>query len=136
MMVCCGIVINNSKILMIKKGNEPSKGKWCPPGGRQKNDENLEETCIREMKEEVNLEVEIIKKLVSFKKNGFDEETIKLLERFDIDGICFFLCKSISNLNDIKISSDADDLKWLSKEKALKMNLTAAARKFLNKVNI
>jgi len=132
-MVCCGVVVNNGKILMIKKGSEPSKGKWSPPGGRQKDNETLEETCIREMKEEVNLEVEIIKKLIFFDKNNLDEKTA---EEFGIDGIYFFLCKPILNLNNIKKGSDAADMKWLSKEEALNMDLTISARKLLNEVKI
>jgi len=136
MMVCCGVLIKNGKVLMVKKGGEPSKGKWCPPGGRQKDNETLEATCIREVKEEVNLKVEIIKKLIFLDKNDFDEKTTRYFEKFGIDGIYFFLCKPISNLNDIKKSSDAADLKWLSKEEALKIDLTVAARRFLNRVKI
>jgi len=28
-----GIVINNEKILLIKRKYEPHKNTWCPPGG-------------------------------------------------------------------------------------------------------
>jgi len=135
-MICCGVVINNGKILMVKKGGEPFKGDWCPPGGKQKDNETLEETCVREVKEEVNLNVEISRKLLFLSKNDTDEETTRLLEKFNIGGIYFFLCKPLSDLNNIKKSSDAADLKWLSKGEALKMNLTAATREFLNRVNI
>jgi len=136
MIICCGIVINDGKFLMVKKGGEPSKGKWCLPGGKQEDNETLEETCIREMKEEVNLSVEIKRKLLFLDKNDFDEKTIKYLEKFNFDGIYFFLCKPIPNLNNIRKGSDAADMKWLTKEEALKMDLAVAAREFLNRVDI
>jgi len=136
MMVCCGVIVNNGKILMIKKGRGPDKGKWCPPGGRQENNETVEETCKREMKEETNLKVDVIKKLIYLEKKDFNERNKRLMEKFNVDGINFFLCKPLSDIKEVKIGSDASDFGWFSREEALKMDLVAPAKEFLNRVNV
>ena len=58
-----GIILENGKMLLIRRGTEPYEGYWCPPGGVQKEGESLEETVGREVNEETGLEVEVVKKL-------------------------------------------------------------------------
>lgn len=58
-----GIILENGKMLLIKRGTEPYEGYWCPPGGVQEEGETLEETVEREVNEETGLEVEVVKKL-------------------------------------------------------------------------
>jgi 8-oxo-dGTP pyrophosphatase MutT (NUDIX family) len=36
-------------------------GRWCLPGGRMDPGENLAETCVREVREETGLEVEVVR---------------------------------------------------------------------------
>ncbi len=49
------LVLENDKILLIKRGKEPYKGHWSLPGGSQEIGETLEEAALRELKEETNL---------------------------------------------------------------------------------
>jgi 8-oxo-dGTP diphosphatase len=58
---CDGILIEDGKILLIKRAAEPFKGEWALPGGRIDEGETAEQCLIREMKEETDLEVEPIK---------------------------------------------------------------------------
>lgn len=51
-----GIVIHENGLLMLKKKN----GDWVLPKGRIEKGETLEETAIREVKEETNVDGEII----------------------------------------------------------------------------
>jgi thiamine-phosphate diphosphorylase len=54
------VVINeNQEILLVKRNIEPKKGEWCLPGGFIELYEKSEECCLRELKEETNLEGEI-----------------------------------------------------------------------------
>ena len=47
-------------IVLVKRGNEPFKGKWALPGGFQEEGYSFEDTAKKEMKEETNLEIEIM----------------------------------------------------------------------------
>ena len=46
------------KIALIKRGNEPSKGKWTIPGGIVELAESPESAVLREAKEETGLDVD------------------------------------------------------------------------------
>ena len=57
-----GVLINNkNEILFLKRENEPAKKEWWFPGGRLLKNERLEHAIIRKVKEETNLDVEVIK---------------------------------------------------------------------------
>lgn len=53
------IVIHSNKILLIKRKSHPGKGLWALPGGFIEQDENLFDACIRELKEETKLSVDL-----------------------------------------------------------------------------
>lgn len=57
-----GIIIQNKKILLIKRSGTSIEfpGFWACPGGRAEGNETPELTVIREIKEEINLDFEII----------------------------------------------------------------------------
>jgi 8-oxo-dGTP diphosphatase len=55
------ILIENNKVLLIKRGREPFKDEWAIPGGRIEDGESAEQCAIREMKEETGLDIEIEK---------------------------------------------------------------------------
>jgi 8-oxo-dGTP diphosphatase len=53
----------DERIVLIKRGFPPFKGKWALPGGFVEIGETVESACIREVMEECGIEVEIIKTL-------------------------------------------------------------------------
>jgi 8-oxo-dGTP diphosphatase len=50
-------------VVLIERGHEPFKGCWALPGGFVDVGETVEDACIREVKEETNLDVQILKLL-------------------------------------------------------------------------
>jgi 8-oxo-dGTP diphosphatase len=57
---CVSIIgIKNDKIVLIKRGIEPSKGSWAPPSGFMEAGENPEDTALRELYEETSLKGEV-----------------------------------------------------------------------------
>lgn len=55
-----GVVIEeDGKILLVKRKYEPYKGDWCLPAGFMEYDESPEQCAIREIKEELNVDVEL-----------------------------------------------------------------------------
>ena len=53
------VMVRDGKLLLIKRGVEPSKGKWSVPGGRVEWGETLIEAVKREVCEETGLEIEV-----------------------------------------------------------------------------
>jgi 8-oxo-dGTP diphosphatase len=49
------------EILLVKRGVEPSKGKWALPSGFIEIDETPGKACLRELKEETGLKGEIVR---------------------------------------------------------------------------
>ena len=54
------IVVQGAEILLIKRGIQPHKGFWCPPGGVIDEGETPEEATVRETLEETGALVEVI----------------------------------------------------------------------------
>ncbi|MFC1728144.1 NUDIX hydrolase [Nanoarchaeota archaeon] len=55
------LVVQDGKYLLAERNKENYKGYWIIPGGGVKFGETVQEAAIREIKEETNLDVEIIK---------------------------------------------------------------------------
>ena len=54
-----GIVIENKKLVLIKRANPPFKDKYALPGGFVEYNETVEDAVLREMEEETGLKTEI-----------------------------------------------------------------------------
>lgn len=82
--VACAIIMINGKVLVVQRSEKMSLPlKWEFPGGKIEKDETEEECIIREIKEELNLEIEISKRLSSslFDYPNFSIELIPFLAR-------------------------------------------------------
>ncbi len=99
------IIIENGKLLLVKRGKEPNKGFWSFPGGVVEFRETLEDALKREVKEETNLEIEVkdvacvLEKIVR-SENGKDFHYI----------IIDFFAKVVDG--EPTAGSDAEDVRW------------------------
>ncbi|MBI9014699.1 MAG: NUDIX hydrolase [Clostridiales bacterium] len=58
---CQGVVIKENRILVLRQYNSRTKEEyWLLPGGGKEVDETLEEGVIRELKEETNLDINVL----------------------------------------------------------------------------
>src|SRR6201986_2505945 len=51
------VVIDGTKVLLVRRGNEPLKGEWSLPGGAVELGETLQQGVVREVLEETGLVV-------------------------------------------------------------------------------
>lgn len=76
-MVCADCIIIapegiKKKILLIKRGNDPFKGKWALPGGFVEMEEDLEDSARRELAEETGIALQSLKQFAAYGKPGRD----------------------------------------------------------------
>lgn len=53
------VIVEDGRILLVKRGKPPAEGLWAVPGGRVEPDETVREAVVREAAEETGLEVEV-----------------------------------------------------------------------------
>jgi 8-oxo-dGTP diphosphatase len=64
----------DNKILLIKRNTIPFKGYWALPGGRMDPGERVEQTIVREVKEETGLDVTIVRKVGEYVEKGVKDD--------------------------------------------------------------
>lgn len=74
--LCSAVILENNKgeILLVRRFMEPKKGFWDLPGGFVDPDETLEESAIREIKEELGIELPEVRYLSSHYNDYLYEE--------------------------------------------------------------
>jgi len=77
----CTIPILDNKIVLLKRGIEPSYGKWVFPGGFLDAGERVEDAAMRETWEEVNLRVEVTRLLNVYSYPGYPVVVVVYLAR-------------------------------------------------------
>ena len=94
-------------ILLIKRDTVPFRGYWALPGGRSERGETVEQTIIREAKEETGLEVEVVRKIGEYHEEGIQDKV-----EYDYYPACFLvkviggeMQKQIGEIQDLKLFS-------------------------------
>jgi 8-oxo-dGTP diphosphatase len=64
----------DNKIILIKRNTPPFVGFWALPGGRMDPGETIDQTVIREVKEETGLDVKIVRVVGEYVEKGIREE--------------------------------------------------------------
>ena len=118
------VLIKDGKIALIKRGNEPARGKWTIPGGIVELAESPEAAVIRETEEETTLEVEnpILVDVVS--NVDLDEKGNVKYHYIIID--YYVRVKAGTAV----ASSDAAELRWVPFAEVENYDLTASFRLF------
>ena len=84
------VVIRDGRVLLIRRGKEPLRGRWLVPGGTLELGETLEEAVVREIREETALEVAPLEVLTVFDRVDRDEGRV-LYHYVIVDYLCEYL---------------------------------------------
>jgi 8-oxo-dGTP diphosphatase len=85
-----GVVIRGGRVLLVRRGKEPLRGRWLVPGGTVELGETLEEAVVREIREETALEVAPLEVLTVFDRIDRHEGRI-LYHYVIVDYLCQYL---------------------------------------------
>ncbi|PSL06392.1 (deoxy)nucleoside triphosphate pyrophosphohydrolase [Cecembia rubra] len=78
--VTCAIIFKDQKVLCAQRSEKMSLPlKWEFPGGKIEDGESPEQSLIREIKEELNLEIEILREFQSYTHDYNNGKVIELI---------------------------------------------------------
>ncbi|UCF43068.1 MAG: NUDIX hydrolase [Planctomycetota bacterium] len=107
--VVFGFFRNKAKLLLVKRRNDPFKGKWAVPGGFVGMAEELEDAAARELAEETGLVDVSLEQMHTFGTVGRDPRGRQITIAF------IGIVKK--GLNQIKAGDDAANARWFDIEK-------------------
>jgi 8-oxo-dGTP diphosphatase len=112
------VIVENGRVLLVKRGHPPLAGEWSIPGGVLEVGELLREAAVREAKEETGLTVEAGEIL------GVFDRLIRTGDRVQYHYVLIdFLCRRISG--DLQPGSDADEVRWFLAHELSALNLAS-----------
>jgi 8-oxo-dGTP diphosphatase len=129
-----GVIIDNGRALLIRRGSEPLRGEWSIPGGTLELGESLQEGVARELREETGLDVRVLELIEVFDRifpgERLQASAQKHQPRFHFV-IVDYLCESISG--EPRAGSDVTDVALASEDELGQYQLTETATRVLKK---
>jgi 8-oxo-dGTP diphosphatase len=129
-----GVVIEQERALLIRRGSEPLKGHWSIPGGTLELGESLQEGVVRELREETGLDVRVLEVIEVFDRifpeDGGPEFVKGMKPRFHFV-IVDYLCERMSG--EPCAGSDVTDVVFAREEELGRYGLTETATRILKK---
>ncbi len=122
------VIICDGKILLEKRKNLPSKGKWTIPGGLVDLGESVENAVLREVKEETCLDVENPRLIDVVDNVDLDEKGRVKYHFVIVDYFVSSKCPAAA-----KAESDAEDLRWVKFDEVETYDLTSSFRVFFRR---
>jgi len=111
------IIVENSRVLLVKRAHPPLQAQWSIPGGVLEVGELVREAAVREAHEETGLIVETADLLGVYDRVLRNAEEQVQYHYVLID----FLCRRIGG--ELRAASDAAEVRWFTREElpALKL---------------
>jgi mutator protein MutT len=103
------VVIDQGRVLLVRRGHAPLKGEWSLPGGALELGETLQQGVVREILEETGLVVapvgivDILDRITHDEESGCVQFHYVLID---------FVCRVSGG--DLVVGSDADEARWVA----------------------
>jgi 8-oxo-dGTP diphosphatase len=129
-----GVVIEDRRALLIRRGSEPLRGQWSIPGGMLELGESLKAGVARELLEETGLQVRVLDLI-----EVFDRIYVKEGELLTVPNprpryhyvIVDYLCERISG--EARAGSDVTDVVFARQDELEQYHLTETATRVLRR---
>ena len=129
-----GVIIDQGRTVLIRRGSEPLLGEWSIPGGTLEIGETLQQGVARELLEETGIEVRVLDLIEVFDRIYLDNKAAprqdKRKPRFHYV-IADYLCERIGG--ELRAGSDVTDVALAREEELVRFHLTETATRILKK---
>ena len=123
------VIVQDRKLVLVKRGVEPAKGKWSIPGGAVELGERVRDTAVREAKEECGLDLELVNDMPM---DAIDNMIAGENERLRYHYVLLeFLARPIGGT--FRPGSDVTEVRWVPLEEVERYDLTNTFRLFFKK---
>ncbi len=127
-MVGAGALVHRAgRILLVKRKNEPNRGRWALPGGLVELGETVENAVKREVREEVGLDIRLIGLLDVADDIHYDSRGRAKYHYILID----FLARPIGGK--VRLNSESSTFKWFNPDHIQRVNTSDNTRKVVRR---
>jgi 8-oxo-dGTP diphosphatase len=108
---CVGAVVRDdrNRVLLVRRGTEPAKGRWSVPGGRVEPGESVRDAVRREVLEETGLRV-LLSGLAGVVERPGPDGVVYVIEDF------YARLEAGTDPDDVRAGDDADEVGWFHVE--------------------
>ena len=121
------VVIDGDRVVLIKRGQEPLKGRWSLPGGVVETGEGLHAALVREVREETGLDVRVGPVVDVLDRISRDEAGRIEYHYVIVD----YVCQPIGG--SLRSATDVDDAHWVSRADLAPYELTIAVGRMIER---
>lgn len=122
-----GVVIHESRALLVRRGQPPLEGRWSIPGGILEIGETVAKAIERELKEETGLEVRALGLIEIYEKVLRDADDRPQYHFVILDYLCEFVQGTA------RPDGDATEVAWVSEAELERFELSSAALRIVKK---
>jgi ADP-ribose pyrophosphatase YjhB (NUDIX family) len=121
------IIIQNDRVVLVKRAHPPIQGQWSIPGGVLEVGELVREAAIREAREETGLIVEPADLLGVYDRILRNQEQRVQYHYVLVD----FLCRPVGG--ELQAASDATEVRWFTREELPPLKLAEDTQEVIEK---
>lgn len=104
------VLVHQGRVLLIRRAQEPLRGRWVVPGGTVELGETLEDAVVREVREETGISVRPLEVMTVFDRIERRDGAV-LYHYVIVD----YRCEFVSGV--LQAATDARDAAWVTEEK-------------------